>query len=199
MFSPAADSGGPFTDGFFADGPTVKTAKVLTTPHDVTEGFFDCVRLGAQLFGIELDEFLRRTQVARLSTTIGTNLLVQQKGARIGLLVTAGADESLYGSGPALARGRVIAPEMVTRLIEEVDDAGAVRRAVDPAEVLDAVRGLVQKGAQIILVSFRNAWRNPANEQAVRHIVRARYPVHYLRSVPVQLAVEVAQDRDDHA
>ena len=58
---------------------------MLTTPHDVTEGFLECIRFGSRLFDVALDEFLRRTSVARLSTTIGTNLLVQQKGARIGL------------------------------------------------------------------------------------------------------------------
>ena len=96
MYSLDIDIGGTFTDGFFTDGTVVQTAKVLTTPHDVTEGFLDCVKLGSERFDLELDEFLRRTSVARLSTTIGTNLLVQRKGARTGLLVTAGFEATLY-------------------------------------------------------------------------------------------------------
>jgi N-methylhydantoinase A/oxoprolinase/acetone carboxylase beta subunit len=48
-------------------------------------------------------------------------------------------------------------------------------------------------------VSFRNAWRNPANERRALDVTRARYPVHYLRSVPMQLATEVMHVADDHA
>jgi N-methylhydantoinase A len=199
VYSLDIDVGGTFTDGFFTDGTTVKTAKVLTTPHDVTEGFLDCVRLGSKQFDLELDEFLRRTSVARLSTTIGTNLLVQRKGARIGLLVTAGAEKTLYGTAPSHALGRIAPADMVLGITEAVDDAGQQGAAPNADEVLGAVRALIQKGAQIIVVSLRNSWRNPVNEQAVRAMVRERYPIHYLRSVPVQLGVEVVHDRDDHA
>ena len=199
MYSVDIDIGGTFTDGFFTDGTTVHTAKVPTTPHDVTEGFMDCVRLGSERFALAFDEFLRRTSVARLSTTIGTNLLVQRKGARIGLIVTAGAETSLYGAGPAGAVGHIVATDMVLGIAEAVDDAGRIVSAPSPEQVLAHVRTLVQQGAQIIVVSLRNAWRNPRNERAVRTAVRERYPIHYLRSVPVQLGVEVIHDRDDHA
>ena len=199
MYSLDVDIGGTFTDGFFTNGEAVKTAKVLTTPHDVTEGFIECIRFGSRLFDEPLDAFLRRTAVARLSTTIGTNLLVQQKGARIGLLVTAGAEASLYGANGAAALGKLIKPEMVLGIDEAVDDAGEVARPVDAEQVLARVRDLIGLGAQLIVVSLRNAWRNSANEQAVRRIVRERYPIHYLRSVPVQIGIEVVHDRDDHA
>ena len=99
----------------------------------------------------------------------------------------------------AKACGEIIAPDMVLGLAEEVDDAGSVARSPDSDEVLAHVRALIQKGAEIIVVSLRNSWRNPANELAVRSLVRARYPIHYLRSVPVQLGIEVVHDRDDHA
>ena len=88
---------------------------------------------------------------------------------------------------------------MVVGIDEEVDEAGAYAGAVDAEPVLARVRDLIRLGAQLIVVSLRNAWRNPANEQAVRRIVRERYPIHYLRSVPVQLGIEVVHDRDDHA
>jgi N-methylhydantoinase A len=199
LYSLDVDIGGTFTDGFFTNGEAVKTAKVLTTPHDVTEGFIECIRFGSRLFDEPLDAFLRRTTVARLSTTIGTNLLVQQKGARIGLLVTAGAEASLYGANGAAALGKLIKPEMVLGIDEAVDDAGKIARPVDAEELLARVRDLIGLGAQLIVVSLRNAWRNAANEQAVRRIVRERYPIHYLRSVPVQIGIEVVHERDDHA
>ncbi len=199
MYSLDIDIGGTFTDGFFSDGTTARTAKVLTTPHDVTGGFLDCVKLGSRQFDLELSEFLRRTSVARLSTTIGTNILVQRKGARVGLLVTAGAEATLYDDRPAEALNQIVPADMVLGITEAVDAAGRLVAAPNKDEVLAAVRGLVQKGAQLIVVSLCNAWRNPVNELAVRAMVRERYPIHYLRSVPVQLGVEVIHDRDDHA
>jgi N-methylhydantoinase A/acetophenone carboxylase len=199
LYSLDIDIGGTFTDGFFTDGTVVETAKVLTTPHDVTECFLDCIKLGSRRFDLALDEFLRRTSVVRLSTTIGTNLLVQRKGVRIGLLVSAGNEATLYDREPAHASGAIVTPDMVLGINEAVDDSGRVTRPPDDEEVLSQVRNLIQKGAEIIVVSLRNAWRNPGNEQAVRTMIRNRYPVHYLRSVPVQLAIEVVHDPDDHA
>jgi N-methylhydantoinase A len=199
VYSLDIDIGGTFTDGFFTDGIVVEIAKAPTTPHDVTEGFLDCVKLGSDRFGLSLEEFLRRTSVARLSTTIGTNLLVQHKGARVGLLVTAGSEAALYGPEPTSAHGGVIASDMVLGITEAVDGHGGVAIPPDEQEVLAKVRTLVHKGAEIIVVSLRNAWRNPANEYAVRTMIRNRYPIHYLRSVPVQLGVEIVLDRDDHA
>ena len=78
LYSIDIDIGGTFTDGFFTDGKDVRTDKVLTTPHDITEGFMACVQAGARAWNLELAEFLRRTGVARVSTTVGTNLLVQR-------------------------------------------------------------------------------------------------------------------------
>src|SRR3990172_1814212 len=91
MYSIDIDIGGTFTDGFFSDGARIRTRKVLTTPHDVSECFMNCVRAGSETFDLELEDFLLHTEVARVSTTIGTNLLVQCAGPRIGLIVTEGA------------------------------------------------------------------------------------------------------------
>ena len=199
VYSLDIDIGGTFTDGFFTDGTDVRTAKVLTTPHDVTEGFIDCIRRGSELFGLDTSEFLRRTHVARMSTTIGTNLLVQRKGARIGVLVTAGEEEGLYALDKPKALGRIVGPGMIVGIEEKVSDGGDVMQAPDREAVLAAVRALIHKGAQLIVVSFRNSWRNADNEIAVRTAIRERYPVHYLRSVIVQLGSELVHDRDDHA
>ena len=91
--------------------------------------------------------------MARLSTTIGTNLLVQQKGARVGLLVTAGAEASLYAANGAAALGKLIKPEMVLGIDEAVDDAGEVPRPVDAEEVLARSDRLRWKGG-----SVRRGW-----------------------------------------
>ena len=200
MYTIDLDVGGTFTDGFFSDGQTYRTAKVPTTAHDVPACVLDCVAAGAAALGTDTAGLLREASVFRLATTIGTNIIVQGRGAKAGLLVSAGAEESLYGDGTAgvIAQG-FIRPEMITGVGGTIDENGAETAPVDAEEVLAAVRGLVHQGARIIGVCLRNAWRNDAHEVRVREIIHERYPVHYLRSVPLQLSTEVSPVSDDHA
>lgn len=192
------DVGGTFTDGFFTDGSVAHRAKVLTTPHDLTECFVNCLRDGAAAFELPLPGFLGRTQVVRLSTTLGTNTLLQRHGPKVGLLVTSGAEHALYGDGDAAALRVFLEQDLVRGIDEYIDDHGEAVTAPAQAQVLQAVRELVELGTRIIAVSLRNGWRNPIHEKRVRELVRERYPVHYLRSVPLQLAHEVTSTDDDH-
>ncbi len=200
MYTIDLDVGGTFTDGFFSDGQTYRTAKVPTTAHDVPACVLECVAAGAAAFGTDTAGLLREASVFRLATTIGTNIIVQGRGAKAGLLVSAGAEEDLYGDDPAgvIAQG-FIRPEMITGIGGAIDENGTEAAPVNPEEVLAAVRGLVHRGARIIGVCLRNAWRNDAHEVRVREIIHERYPVHYLRSVPLQLSTEVSPVSNDHA
>jgi N-methylhydantoinase A/acetophenone carboxylase len=199
VYTADIDIGGTFTDGFFTRGSEVRTSKVLTTPHDLTECFLACLGAGAGRFGVRLRDFLRECVVVRLSTTLGTNTLIQRRGPKIGLLVTEGHERDLYGEGEASLFRLFLQPEMVLGIREEVDARGASVVAPDPAAVLAAVRRLVNLGARMIAVSFARSWQNPEHERAVRAIVRARYPEHYLRSIPLQLGHEVSSAIADHA
>jgi N-methylhydantoinase A len=199
MFSIDVDIGGTFTDGFFTDGTLNRTAKVLTTPHDITEGLINCIEAGGAEFDLDLGSFLLQSSVARVSTTVGTNLIVQKSGPRLGLVVTKGQERKLYGQGSARVLDGFIDPAMVMGVQESVDDKGRVTKEVNEKNLLKAVRTLVQEGARMIVISFGNSWRNPANELRARDIILARYPVHYLRSVPMQLGTEVIHDANDHS
>jgi N-methylhydantoinase A len=198
-FSIDIDVGGTFTDGFYTDGTQFHSDKVLTTPHDVSECLSSCIIAGARSFGMETADFLRRTAVVRVSTTIGTNLLVQRKGPKIGLIVTKGHEKDLYGTSQAKIINHYIPATLVEGVAEAVDDSGGVATAPSSDEVLAAVRQLIARGVRMIVVSFRNSWRNDANERAARSIIASRYPVHYLRSVPLQIGTELVHVADDHA
>lgn len=199
MYTIDIDIGGTFTDGFFSDGVAYRTCKTLSTPYDITEGFMNCVRLGGAAFGAADGSFLRDASIVRLSTTVGTNLLVQKTGARIGLIVTQGYEETLYGHGPAPIIGKFVARDMVRGVKEEVSETGRVVTPIEGELLLDSVRDLLRVGARMIVLSFANAARNPENEQEARRIVRERYPPHYLRSVSMQIGTEVVAVSDDHA
>lgn len=199
MFTANVDIGGTFTDGFFTDGFSIKAAKVFTTPHDLTEGFMQCLVAGAEAYRRNLQDFLRDTSTIRLSTTVGTNLLVERSGPRVGVIVTRGFERTLYGDSPSAGIvDRYLPQELVVGVPETVEEDGKVVALPEKEAVLAAVRHLLHGGARMIVVSLRRAGSNPSNEHAVRALVRERYPVHYLRSVPLQLGSEVAPGSDDH-
>lgn len=200
MFTIDIDIGSTCTDGFFTDGEGFRLAKVLTTPHDLAECAINCIAAGAKQFGLELGSFLRDAVVSRLSSTLGTNLVVQRAGTRLGLLVTHGHARDLYGSSArAPIVGLFVPSDMVLELDEEIDGDGRVRREPSRDQVLAHLRTLLELGARMVVVSLRNSWRNPHNEHLVRSYVHARYPVQYLRSVPIQIGSEVVHAADDHA
>ena len=87
-FMVGIDTGGTFTDGFFTHNGDLRTAKVLTTPHDLTVCLADCVREGAQQFGVSVQDMLADTDIVRYSTTVSVNTIIQRTGAKIGLLVS---------------------------------------------------------------------------------------------------------------
>ena len=86
------DTGGTFTDGFFVSGERVEPVKVPTSPHDLTICFLECIKAGAERFGLSVEDLLYETDIIRFSNTIGTNTIINRDGSRLGLLVTAGRE-----------------------------------------------------------------------------------------------------------
>jgi acetophenone carboxylase len=182
------DIGGTLTDGLFSDGTTVTPVKVDTTPHDFTVCFFECLKEGARQLGFpDLTALLAKVAVIRWSATIATNIIAERKGPRIGLLVSEGAGDALYGDGPSPAVGRVIAPENIVPL-----PAGASDR-----DALTAIRALLEQGVRRIAVSLEHGFEDDSAEQAVRRLVDENFPDHYLGAVPLVLGSEICRHPDD--
>ncbi len=180
------DIGGTLTDGLFSDGTTVTPVKVDTTPHDFTVCFFECLKEGARQLGFDdLTSLLQQVAVIRWSATIATNIIAERKGPRIGLLVSAGTGEELYGDGPSPAVDRLIAPENIV-------EAGAT-----DAENLTAIRALLEQGVRRIAVSMGGGFNDDSAEKAIRALVDENFPDHYLGAVPLVLGSEICRHPDD--
>ncbi|MCY4663705.1 MAG: hypothetical protein OXC00_03465, partial [Acidimicrobiaceae bacterium] len=185
-YSVGIDMGGTFTDGYFSDGERAVVAKVPTAHFDLTRSVTACLAEGAAAFDASLEDFLGGIGLFRLATTIGTNAVVTGTGDPVGLMVEAGAEKSLYGpSEPAPAVGVFVRPDHVVG----VDPDAAAE------EVLALCRDLVQQGVRQTVVSLRGPHRQA--EAGLRELVRDRYPVHYLRSMPLTLGWETADVEDD--
>jgi N-methylhydantoinase A/acetophenone carboxylase len=194
MYTISVDIGGTFTDGLFTCGEETRQAKVFTTPHDYTECFLECLKGGADLFGIGLESMLLDTVAIKLSSTIGTNMLVQQKGSRLGLIVTRGYEDTLYASDPEASesvKSKLIANEMIFGINAD----GIEHKQMSPedaSELLEAVRTMIEKRVTMIAVSLKGADLDSGVEEEVRSRIHEFYPEHYLRYIPIQVSTDVS-------
>ncbi|MCC7107007.1 MAG: hydantoinase/oxoprolinase family protein, partial [Chloroflexi bacterium] len=85
------DVGGTFTDCMVLDGHGHRlTTKASTTPSDPVQGVIASLDLAAEQIGVSLSELLAATRSFVHGTTMATNILVERRGTRTGLLMTRG-------------------------------------------------------------------------------------------------------------
>jgi N-methylhydantoinase A len=198
-YAMSIDTGGTFTDGFVSDGERTVQVKVDTTPQDLTLGFEACIEAAASAVGETLPAFLGALTKIHFSSTIATNTIVERRGARVGLIVTRGAEELVYGTRPqAVALHGFLDPDLVRGVAEEVDAGGVVVSEPGEADLDLAVRELLERGVRLLSVSFANAHLNQANELRARELIGRSYPRHYLGAVPLLIASRVSLADDDH-
>ncbi|MDP6267426.1 MAG: hydantoinase/oxoprolinase family protein [Arenicellales bacterium] len=185
------DTGGTFTDGFFTRGNELRTVKVSTTPHDLTVCFLECIEAGAQEMGMTAQDLLYGAEIVRFSNTIGTNTIIQRDGSKVGLIVTKGTEALLSGAS-AEGGESLLQHNMVIGIDESTAVGGGVAKSPDAEPVLSAAQALIDQGARCLVVALANAEDNPANEQAVRRIIKNEYRRDYLGSVSVFLASDIS-------
>jgi 5-oxoprolinase (ATP-hydrolysing) len=111
----------------------------------------------------------------RLATTRGTNALLERRGARTAFFVTRGFGDLLRigdQQRPDLFALAVEKTPPLHEVVEEVDArlaaGGGVLRAPDPGRVREAARRAFAAGARSAAVALMHAFRDPAQEEAVR-------------------------------
>ena len=171
------DVGGTFTDVFWFDESERRFGIAKSPSHrgDEAVGFIEGLKrlgpiedMGSIVHG----------------TTVGTNALLERKGARIGVITTRGFRDvlemrrrdrprtwGLWGDFTPVADR-----DMRLEVDERVLADGALRTPVDLAEVKDAARALLEKGAEALAIIFINAYANPANERAAAAAARRVWP-----------------------
>ena len=209
-FSINVDVGGTFTDFYSAQSAGgVRVTKTPTTHYDLSIGFGKGVRELARLFGVSLGEFLSQTDAVRYCTTVGTNALLERTGPKLGLITTAGFEDTIFiGRGRSWADGKsndenrdlariqkpqpLITPDMVVGVRERIDSFGRVITPLHREEVLEKLQVLVDRGAMGFVVCLLWSFANPAHEQMIKEIIEEEYPEDYLGSLPVTLSSGVS-------
>ena len=87
----AADIGGTFTDIVLEDGLKRWSGKVLTTTHAPELGVIEGIHAVLEASGLKPQDI----GVFIHGTTLATNALIERKGAKTGLLTTAGFEDGL--------------------------------------------------------------------------------------------------------
>src|SRR5258707_13543957 len=163
----AIDSGGTFTDCVWLHGSTLSILKVFSTPADPARAIAEAVHKIAN-DGQDV--------VVLHGTTVGTNTLLQRKGARVAFVTTAGFEDSIeigrqqrpklydffFEKDPALAPA-----ELRFGVDERTSAEGAVLRAPDAASLQSLVERIAAQDPQAIALSLLFSFANPANEKAV--------------------------------
>ena len=171
------DVGGTFTDIFAINPKTgeIKTAKTPSTPADQSVGFLN---------GLSAISDLQSIDAVVHGTTVGTNALLERKGARTGLITSEGFRDvlemrrrdrprtwGLRGTFRPVAqrKDRIEVPERVL-------SDGRIERSVDVEAVEKAARNLASAGCEAIAIAFVNAYANSQNETAAREAVERVWP-----------------------
>ncbi len=184
------DVGGTFTDVVVcAPDGAITVAKAATTPADQSEGVVEGLRLAAAQLGLPLPALLAGTMRLVHGTTVATNALLEGKGARVGMLTTAGhrdVIEMREGLKPDRYDLRMPPPvPMVPRALrrpvrERMRADGAVETALDAESLHAALDALAAADVAAVAVCFLHAWRNPAHERLASEEARRRLPGAYV-------------------
>ncbi|WP_438959067.1 hydantoinase/oxoprolinase N-terminal domain-containing protein, partial [Porticoccus sp.] len=86
----SVDIGGTFTDCFVVWDDKYIETKALTTHQNLSLGFNEALESAYTELGLTMESILSGVDSVRYATTLGTNALIEHKGPRIGMLVTAG-------------------------------------------------------------------------------------------------------------
>jgi len=190
------DIGGTFTDLVWVDEATgaVRVGKLLTTPKDPSQGGEE----GVVTLLHEAGAGAAAVRALIHGTTLATNALIERKGARVGLLATAGFRDAVEigREGRYDMYDLVIDPPvpLVPRqrrveVTERVLADGSVLRPLDPVQARAAIAELGARGVEAIAICLLHAYRNPVHERAL-----AALCAEILPGVPVSCSSDVVPE-----
>jgi N-methylhydantoinase A len=162
----AIDTGGTFTDCVWAEAGALKTLKVFSTPDDPSRAIAEAL----QKIGVGSAFTLLH------GTTVGTNALLQRKGARVALITTAGFEDVIEIGRQARPKLYDFFFERVAPLVPRELRFGVKERAGADGRVLASPtdrdltslrEAVTRANPEAIAISFLFSFANPKNETAV--------------------------------
>jgi N-methylhydantoinase A len=179
------DTGGTFSDFVYFDEASqqISIAKTPSTPDDPSHAILAGIELllGRGIAAADIAYFCH-------GTTVGTNALLEGKGARTALLVTKGfrgiyeIAEQCRPHGSAIFdifydRPPLLVPPALTgEVIERVSASGEILQPLDEAALKSTIRQLAVHSPQSIAVCLLFSFLRPEHEQRVCAIIAQELP-----------------------
>ncbi|HKM85099.1 MAG TPA: hydantoinase/oxoprolinase family protein [Terriglobales bacterium] len=183
----AIDTGGTFTDCVWMEGGTLKTLKVFSTPDDPSRAIAKALRKIGEAI-TTMGESKRKPGGAQRKTgsgaavtllhgtTVGTNALLQRKGARVALITTSGFEDVIEigrQARPLLYDfffdrvAPLVRRELRFGVKERTDAEGRVLERPSDAELARLREAVRRSEPDAIAISLLFSFANPENEAAV--------------------------------
>jgi N-methylhydantoinase A len=165
----AIDTGGTFTDCVWLDAGRLRMLKVFSTPADPSQAIVEALRK------IVHERERDREFVLLHGTTVGTNTLLERKGARTALITTTGFED-------AIEIGRQARPKLYDFFFDRIEPLvlkslrfginertaadGEILRSPAPQELRALAGQIAAAKPESIAISFLFSFANPKNELA---------------------------------
>jgi N-methylhydantoinase A len=206
------DIGGTFTDcvALTPEGRLVHAKTLSTHSSDPGDGVMNGIGLLAEATAQPVETLLAHTDRVSHGTTIGTNLVVERKGARTGLLTTAGHTDvmaMMRGGGRTAglpfeqvfsvhntAKPAPLVPrERIGAIYERVDRDGAVVAPLDETRARETIRHMIEEeGVEALAVCLLWSFKNPAHERRLAELIREFAP-HLFVSLSSEVSPQLGE------
>jgi N-methylhydantoinase A len=191
-FRVGVDIGGTFTDlvCLAADG-RLHTKKISSSVED----YAAAIATGLKELFSESGLTGRDVNEIRHGTTVASNAILEQRGARTGLIATRGFRDILEIRNMRMPRLYDLRwekpPPLVPRYLrmtvdERVDARGKVQTPLDEADAGRAIDRLLAEKVDVIAVCLLNSFAEPAHELALKRAIEKKAP-----GLPVCISYEV--------
>ncbi|HEX5451687.1 MAG TPA: hydantoinase/oxoprolinase family protein, partial [Candidatus Limnocylindrales bacterium] len=200
------DTGGTFTDAVLVDSAgAVFFDKAFSTPGNPATGAREALANVCRTAGLDPADVLQQCVRFAHGTTVGTNALLQRRGARVALVLSKGFEDTVVISRGPLGKNTGIPLEQALDFIhnerpapfvdraltygvaERVDLDGDVVAPLDEEEVRRILRSLSDHSADSLAVCLLWSFRNPTHERRVRELAHEVRP-----DLPVSLSSDVS-------
>jgi N-methylhydantoinase A len=202
-FRLGVDVGGTFTDLLLVDEGKGQTymAKVPSTPEDSSIGVLN----GIDRICEESDIDPKQVMSVMHGTTVATNAVLTQRGARVGLVTTKGYRQTLQvarsfcpgglGGWVSYVKAPLMAPlELTIEADERIGADGSVVSPLDEAALERDLNALAEKGeVEALTICLLNSYINGEHERAVRDVAAKVFP-----DIPISISSDVVPEMQEY-
>ena len=181
IYKIGVDVGGTFTDLVIAmpNAPLFVT-KVPSTPDDPSKAVLTALKVSAKKLNHSLETLLQKTLLFVHGTTVGTNTILEKKGAKVGLITSFGFRDSLeirrgYRYNPWDHRSpysEVIVPRSLRLPVRgKIDRSGSIIEKISINDVKNNLKKFKLAKVESIAICLYNSYISGKNEDSALSII----------------------------